>query len=141
VGRLGLRVHRPLRLHRGRTRGRLGRLLANDDGLVVAELAITLPVVVLMIGVVLGCGAVGAQLVRVQDAAADVARLLGRGDTTADALAFSERAVPAGALTVERRDGLVCVQLRAPARVMLTLPVVQLHGTACALDDRLAAGE
>ena len=61
--------------------------------------------------------------------------------TSRSSVDVSERVVPAGALTVERRDGLVCVQLRAPARVMLTLPVVQLHGTACALDDRLAAGE
>lgn len=124
-----------------RARGRLCRLLANDDGMVVAELAITLPTVVLMMGVVLGCAAVGSQQIRVQDTAADAARLLGRGEAEADALAFVARSVPAATLSVERNDGLVCVQLRAPVRVILPLPVVQVRGVACALDDRLAPGE
>ena len=123
-------MSRPRGAVRGRPRARARRVLTSDDGLVVAEL-----------GFVLGCAGVGAQQVRVQDAAADVARLLGRGDTEAETLAFVGRAAPAATLSVERDGGLVCVELRAPAQVIVTLPLVQVRGTACALDDRLALGD
>lgn len=112
-------------------------MLVSDGGLVVAELAITLPAVVLMIGLVLGCAGVGAQQVRVQDAAADVARLLGRGEPEVEALAVAQRAVAEVGLAIERSAGLVCVQLHAPARVIVALPVVQVRGEACALDEQL----
>lgn len=134
-------MSRPRGAVRGRPRDRARRVLTSDDGLVVAELAISLPAVVIMVGFVLGCAGVGAQQVRVQDAAADVARLLGRGDTEAETLAFVGRAAPAATLSVERDGGLVCVELRAPAQVIVTLPLVQVRGTACALDDRVALGD
>ena len=80
----------------------------------------------------------GAQHVRAQDAAADAARLLGRGESDARALALLRRALPGATLEAARTDGLVCVTVRAPARLVLTLPVAEVRGSSCALDDELA---
>ena len=113
-------------------------LLRGDEGMVVAEFAITLPAVVRLLAVVLGSAGVGAQHVQVQDAAANAARMLGRGEPASAALALATRVVRAPSLDIDRAEGLVCVTLRAPARIIVTLPVVQVRGYACALDDGLS---
>lgn len=105
--------------------------------MVVAEFAITLPAIVVLLGIVLGSAAVGAQHVQAQDAAADAARLLGRGDTADTALALAGRILPGASINIERGEDLVCVTLRVPARVILSLPIIEVRGRACALDDGL----
>lgn len=117
---------------------RLLALLHSDRGAVVAEFAISLPAVIVLLAVVLGSAGVGAQHVRAQDAAADAARLLGRGESDARALALVRRSLPGATLEAARADGLVCATVRAPARVVLTLPLVESRGVSCALDDRFA---
>ncbi|HOA86876.1 MAG: hypothetical protein GX871_08395 [Microbacteriaceae bacterium] len=107
--------------------------------MVVAEFAISLPAVIVLLAVVLGSAGVGAQHVRAQDAAADAARLLGRGESDARALALVRRSLPGARLEAARADGLVCATVRAPARVVLALPLVEVHGASCALDDGLGS--
>lgn len=105
--------------------------------MVVAEFAVTLPAVVVLLAIVLGSAGVAGQHVQAQDAAADAARLLGRGEAPGTALALAQRLVAGATLDIARADALVCVTLRAPARVILSLPIIEVRGRACALDDGL----
>lgn len=105
--------------------------------MVVAEFAITLPAVVVLLAIVLGSAGVGAQHVQAQDAAANAARALGRGDSASTVLALANRMLRGASLRTERAEGLVCVTLRAPARIIVALPAIEVRGYACALDDEL----
>lgn len=103
-----------------------------DRGSVAAELALTLPAVVLTL--LLGVGALGAasRQVSLQDASADAARLLGRGEGT-DAAAGAVAAAVPGAGFASRSDGdLVCVTASVQVAVggLLTMP---LRASSCAL--------
>jgi len=103
-----------------------------DHGAVTAELAVGLPVVVLVLGACLGgLGAATAQL-RAHDAAADAARLLGRGEPLASAERVVARTVPGGRLAVARPDELVCATVAVEQRVLL-VPIT-VSGRSCALD-------
>ena len=72
------------------------RGLGDDRGSVVAEFAVALPAVALVL--LLGAGALGAcaQQVRLQDAAADAARLVARGESDARARRGRRRRRPGG---------------------------------------------
>ena len=69
---------------------------------------------------------------------AESERLLLDAAVASAALALATRVVRAPSLDIDRAEGLVCVTLRAPARIIVTLPVVQVRGYACALDDGLS---
>jgi hypothetical protein len=99
------------------------------SGAVAAEFAVVLPAILLV--VLLGVGALGAgaRQVRLQDAAADAARLLARGDDPGRAHALVASA--GGSASIEPRGDLVCVIARAPAPLALPLP--ELTVTSCAL--------
>lgn len=104
-----------------------------ERGSVTGELAIALPAVVLVL--LLGVGALGAasRQVVLQDAAADAARLLGRGEAGGDAAAVVRRAVPGASMASSARGDLVCVS----ASVDLTIGTairVPLRASSCALD-------
>lgn len=111
----------------------IGRGFGDDRGSVVAEFAVALPAVALVL--LLGAGSLGAcaRQVRLQDAAADAARLIARGDAEVRARAVIEYAVPGASAVTERRGDLVCVTASASASV---LPVA-LSATSCALDGGL----
>ncbi|ALX65530.1 TadE family type IV pilus minor pilin [Microbacterium sp. XT11] len=114
------------------SRGRTGGPLTGDRGSVAAELALALPAVVLAL--MLGAGALGAasRQVSLQDAAADAARLLGRGEG-ADAAARAVAATAPGARLSHVDEGdLVCVTTSADARVA-GLVSVPLAASSCAL--------
>ncbi|MGN8026495.1 TadE family type IV pilus minor pilin [Microbacterium sp. 22242] len=104
-----------------------------ERGSATAELAVALPVVVLTL--LLGVGVLGAglRMVSLQDAVADAARILGRGDGSGDAGAAVARADPAAGFAVSRSDDLVCVTASADARILGGL-VVPIRATGCALD-------
>lgn len=103
-----------------------------DRGSVTAELAVGLPVLVLVLAACLGgLGLATAQL-RATDAAADAARVLSRGDPVAVAHGLIERVVPGSALTVSRPDGLVCARVVVERR-LLGVPM-RVAGSSCALD-------
>ena len=106
------------------------RGLGEDRGSVVAEFAVALPAVAVV--VLLGAASLGAcaQQVRLQDAAADAARLVARGESDARAGAVVASAVPGAAVVIDRRGDLVCVTASASASRVLP---VGLSASSCAL--------
>jgi hypothetical protein len=98
-----------------------------ERGAVAAEFAVSLPAILLVLLLVLGALSAGARLVRLQDAAADAARLVARGEPIDRA--FAPLAAVGGAGVVENRGDLVCVVATAPAP--LALP--PLSASSCAL--------
>ncbi|WP_308209098.1 TadE family type IV pilus minor pilin [Microbacterium sp. zg.B48] len=96
----------------------------------VAEFAVALPAVALVL--LLGAGALGAcaRQVSLQDAAADAARLAARGEPDG-APGVVATAVPGAHVVIEARGDLVCVRVTAPAGH--ALPLI-LNATGCALD-------
>jgi Flp pilus assembly protein TadG len=110
------------------------RGLGDDRGSVVAEFAVALPAVALVL--LLGAGTLGAcaRQVRLQDAAADAARLVARGETHARASSAVTAAVSDAAAAVDRRGDLVCVIASAPAYGAVP---ITLSATSCALDGGL----
>ncbi len=115
-----------------RWRSAADALARDEGGSVAAEFAIAMPAVLLVLATGLGGIAVVAQQLTLQDAAADAARMLGRGDAP-DRVEAMVTGRAAGATLVARRpDPLVCVRLTLEARIgPLPIPV-SAHG--CALD-------
>ncbi|WP_375385597.1 TadE family type IV pilus minor pilin [uncultured Microbacterium sp.] len=101
-----------------------------DEGAVVAEFAVALPAVAVVL--LLAAGALGAcaQQVRLQDAAADAARLAGRGESEARVL--STVAEVGGAAAIDHRGDLVCVTASSSGLVSLG-SLGALSATSCAL--------
>lgn len=119
---------------RGRTSPRRAECRdGGERGAATAELAIALPVVVIVL--LLGVGVLGAglRMVTLQDAAADAARILGRGDGAGSAGGVIARADPRASMTVERSADLVCVTASADARVLGAF-AVPIRAVGCALD-------
>ena len=106
------------------------RRAGDDRGSVVAEFAVALPAIVLVLMLGVGSLTASARLVRLQDAAADAARLAGRGESGSRVQASVTAAVAGGAAAIERRGDLVCVTASAPALLSLTVTA-----TSCALDE------
>ncbi|WP_417561850.1 TadE family type IV pilus minor pilin [Microbacterium sp.] len=104
---------------------------SDDRGSVTAEFAVVLPAVVLVLA--LGAATLGvcARQVRLQDAAADAARLVARGEPDARAQSVLASAVDGARAAIATRDDLVCVTATAPAG--LPVPVPTLRARSCAL--------
>ncbi|WP_240747098.1 TadE family type IV pilus minor pilin [Microbacterium sp. K24] len=118
--------------HSTRGRPRFG----DERGAVAAELALALPAVVLAL--LLGAGALGAasRQVALQDATADAARLLGRGEGAGAAAGVVGRAVPGASVSSSGSDDLVCVT--ASVDVSLGVLVrIPLRASSCALGGGL----
>ncbi|UNK71741.1 TadE family type IV pilus minor pilin [Microbacterium sp. H1-D42] len=112
----------------GGTRG----TLRGERGSVAAELAVALPAALLAL--LLGVGALSAAATQVslQDAAADAARLLGRGESQARAAGVVSASV-AGARSDSRAAGdLVCVTASIDLKVGRIISV-PLRASSCAL--------
>ncbi|MEU1970900.1 TadE family type IV pilus minor pilin [Microbacterium sp. NPDC019599] len=105
--------------------GRLG----GDRGSVVAEFAVALPAVLLVLLLGMGALAAGATHVRLQDAAADAARVVGRGEPAEAASRVVSAAVSGAAAVVDRPGDLVCVTATAPAGIAS----LTLSARSCAL--------
>lgn len=109
---------------------------AGDRGSVSAELALALPAVVLAF--LLGAGALGAasRQVALQDASADAARLLGRGEGQDAAERVVHAAVSGAGVSSSRSGDLVCVTASVDASIgsLIRMP---LRATSCALDGGL----
>ncbi len=110
------------------------RGLGDDRGSVVAEFAVALPAVALVL--LLGAGTLGAcaRHVRLQDGAADAARLVARGESHARASAAVAAGVSGASVVVGDRGDLVCVTATAPA--LGSVPIM-LSAVSCALDGGL----
>ncbi|GAA0502339.1 TadE family type IV pilus minor pilin [Microbacterium aurantiacum] len=93
----------------------------------MAEFAVALPAIVIVLA--LGIGALGATArgVRLQDAVSDAARLAARGESADRVHAVVAAAVDDATATIEHRDDIVCITARAPVAVLT------LTATGCAL--------
>lgn len=107
-----------------------------ERGSVAAELALALPAVVLTL--LLGAGALGAaaQQVSLQDAVADAARLLGRGESAASAQAAVSASVGGARMASEPRGEFICVSAQVDAQIgrLISIP---LSASSCALSGGL----
>lgn len=109
--------------------------LRGERGSATAEFAVAFPAVLGVLALLLGGVQVAALHVRAQDAAADAARGLGRGDSTGVVAARLARQVPGAALSTWRDGELRCVRVEvAPAGPVAALGLRAGAG-ACALDD------
>lgn len=111
--------------------GRRGARIADpaaERGAVAAEFAVVLPVVVLVL--LFGVTVLGASSnqVRLQDVAADAARLAARGESPARVLEAVEAAVAGASADIEEHEDTVCVIVRLPSRLAMNLTA-----TGCAL--------
>jgi len=114
-------------------RGADGRVRPDaDGGAVVAEFAVALPAIVLVL--VLGVGALAgaARHVRLQDAVADAARLSARGESDQRARDAVWAAVVGASVQIASRGDLVCVSASASA-----LFGFRIEATGCALGGGL----
>ncbi|MGO1411440.1 MAG: TadE family type IV pilus minor pilin [Microbacterium sp.] len=119
-----------------RRRGAMARagVVGDQRGSVTAELAVALPAVVVVVTLAVGALTCAAAQVRLQDGAADAARLVARGDEArADGVVAG--AVDGATHSVARSGDLVCVTALADAQFG---PVsVPLTARSCALDGGL----
>ena len=108
--------------------GRLRAVGGGDRGSVVAEFAIALPAVAVVL--LLGAASLGAcsLQVRLQDAAADAARLAARGES--DGRIAAAAAAAGGNVTVSARGDLVCATVSAEAGIGFG----RVTAASCALD-------
>jgi Flp pilus assembly protein TadG len=102
--------------------------LGDDRGSVVAEFAVALPAIVLVLLVALGMLSAGGRQVRLQDAAADAARLAARGESDARVRGSISTAVPGATSSIGARGDLVCVTVSAPGMLGF-----DLSAASCAL--------
>ena len=104
---------------------------SGERGSVTAEFAAVIPAVVLMLACCLAGVQVAGQQLRLQDAAAGVARSVARGGPTSAA-----GQVPGVGIAITHRGDLVCARLsarsRSPAGTLLGLT---LTASSCALGD------
>ncbi|MGX9348026.1 TadE family type IV pilus minor pilin [Microbacterium sp. KNMS] len=116
-------------MRRAVRRRRGWRWRASERGSVTAELAVALPAVVLVAALgMAGLGAASRQ-VQLQDAAADAARLIARGEEEGRAAGIV--AAVGGALSIANHGDLVCATAEAEARIgVLAVP---LSASSCAL--------
>lgn len=106
------------------------RGLGGDRGSVVAEFAVALPAIVLVLLIGAATLGAGARQVRLQDAAADAARLSARGESEARVHAVVSSSIAGATATIQLRGETVCVT--ASAAAFGALPV-ELSATSCAL--------
>jgi len=110
------------------------RATEHERGSAAAEFAVTMPAVLLVLVMTIGALGAAAHQVRLADAAADAARALGRGESTAAAGALAARAAPGSQLSTSTDGELVCAEVaRAWALPGGRATGIQLVARACAL--------
>ncbi|CAN5532335.1 hypothetical protein BH09ACT4_BH09ACT4_16250 [soil metagenome] len=107
--------------------------LRDTQGSVVAEFAVAMPAVLLVLVMLLtGVQAAGLQL-QAQDAAADAARSWARGDSSAAVAAGLARQLPGARVSRSTRPGLVCATVTARPRGPSARIGVTVRAVGCAL--------
>ncbi len=108
---------------------------AGERGSVTAEFAAVIPAVVLVLAACIAGLQVAGEQLRLQDAAADAARLLARADGSTAAAARLTAAIPGARLTVSHPGDLVCAGASARSRISIgVLLGVTIRASGCALD-------
>lgn len=104
--------------------------LRSDQGGVAAEFVITVPAILIVLGLVLGSLMLAAQRISLVSAAGDIARLEARGDAALAGARIAE--LPGGThISRDRRESLLCVTLSANPGSG-TLAPLRIHGRGCA---------
>lgn len=104
----------------------------SDSGMVSAEMAVCLPVLVLVLAAALSAVQVVSSKVRVQDAAREAARALARGDV-AHAHSLAQSAAPGVSVQTNTTDGQVVVVARLQVHLLASwLPAVTVTERAVA---------
>lgn len=88
----------------------------SSRGSVTAELAVVLPALTVILGLLLVCAVAGVTELRLEEAARSAARSLARGDAVASALAGARRIAGNGAQVAVSYDGGF-VQVQVAARI------------------------
>ena len=104
-----------------------------DSGSVTAELVLTLPAVLLIVGLALGAMSVQLQRMELVSAASTIARAIARGEPIAivDAL-VSELGQQVG-FEIQEELGVICVVLRSEIGILsIDLPGLELIESQCA---------
>ncbi|MEO7722099.1 MAG: TadE family protein [Pseudolysinimonas sp.] len=108
----------------------------HERGSAVAEFAVALPAVLLVLGTVLGGIQLGTLQVRLQDAAADAARSLGRGDQASVIEGRLTRQVPGAHWSSSHSGAMVCAHLDASAGGTAALLGLTVSASSCAQRER-----
>lgn len=107
-----------------------------------AEFAAALPAVLVVLAFCMGAVQVMGQQVRMSDAAADVARLLARGDGAGPAAGLLAAVAPGTVLAQERQGEFVCARLSAPsAFAPFAAAGLTLGARSCALASDTASAD
>ncbi|REJ05920.1 hypothetical protein DY023_08245 [Microbacterium bovistercoris] len=113
-----------------------GRRMPDEHGSVAAELAVAVPAVLLVLMLGVGALSAAARQVALQDATADAARLLGRGESEGRAFGAVSGAVDGAAAASEQRGDLICVTATAALAIGRVVSV-PLRASSCALSGGL----
>lgn len=112
-----------------------------DCGMVTAEAAVVLPVLLVVLGMAVWALACVAAALRCTDAAHEAARFAARGEPPARVVAIARAAAPGGATVSVSRDGeqvvvLVQAQVRPFGGLLRGLPAVPVRASATALAEQ-----
>jgi Flp pilus assembly protein TadG len=110
---------------------------ARDAGMVTAEIAVAMPVLMVLLAVGLTAVAVIAAQMRCVDAAREAARALARGESISAARSLADAAGPHGATLASNTEGdLVRTSVRATVSSIGGLfPAFTVHADAVALRE------
>ena len=108
-------------------------ILRDQRGSVVAEFAVAMPAVLLVLAVLLGGIQLAGLQLRAQDAAADAARSWARGESGAVVAGHLSQQLPGARASRSSRGDLVCATVRASARGAAARLGVSVAASACAL--------
>lgn len=108
------------------------RMRRDDDGSATAEFAVVVPAVVLMIALVAGTLSAAGRQVRLEQGAAQAARLVARGEGEGSADAIVSAIAGGAVASIFIEGDLVCVDATAPHAI--PLPIPPLRARSCALD-------
>ncbi|HLS33723.1 MAG TPA: TadE family protein [Brevibacterium sp.] len=106
---------------------------ARDEGAAAAEFAMVMPALVLLIGIVVGAGAVGATQLRAMDAARGAAREVARGETRGAVVEEArKRAGDAAQVLIDEEGGYaeITVEVPLPDALAPVVESVSAHATA-----------
>lgn len=106
-----------------------------ERGSATAEFALAFPAVLGVLALLLGGVQVAALQVRAQDAAADAARGLGRGDGAGAVTSRLAAQVPGATLRTWTEGDLRCVRVEVAPTGPVAVLGLRAQGRACALDD------
>ncbi|MEO8329674.1 MAG: TadE family type IV pilus minor pilin [Candidatus Nanopelagicales bacterium] len=124
---------------RGSALGWSPRRRRREDGMVTAETAVVLPVLVMLLVVLLGVIGHAVDQVRAIDAARTAARMAARGELVDDVKQQAAREAPPGSVvSVEHIDETFRVTLTVPGvRVLGLIELPQVEAVAVALDESM----